>query len=329
MIAAQVMGSAAVDVWERQKVHLERPCCWRGHAAETRKRSAPGRQSPCQARRSCPQLQAGHTSSLNTEYGGPGCTAASCQAVPVICSGKMDAHAIQFGAQPVMARCAILQNNHRGSAQVSRGGSLVGCSNTPDGWLMGDRCAAPTGAEQEATTGARQRVMLWHRVQGRHLPDVSPCSSKSVLAPVAWRATPLVVGDSVLRVLRALPVSPVLRRLENPEKSCSMARASQQAHCSLRVSPGAAPIGGTRTMLRQGNSLSARQDVALQVYQVLHRLGPRRFHQERLEHSPRSIAGPRGTSCWQGCRTRPIRCSSSNRVPQQQAMTAGATLQNS
>ena len=63
---------------------------------------------------------------------------------------------------------------------------------------------------------------------GRHLPVVSPCSSKSVLPPVVWRATALVVGDSVLRVLRALPVSPVLRRLENPDKSCSMARTSQQ-----------------------------------------------------------------------------------------------------
>ena len=90
-----------------------------------------------------------------------------------------------------------------------------------------------------------------------------------MLAPVAWRATPLVVGDSVLRVVRALPVSPVLRRLEKPDKSCIIARTSQQTHCSLWVSPWAAPTGEQRTVLQQENGKPAGQDVALPVCQVL------------------------------------------------------------
>ena len=90
-----------------------------------------------------------------------------------------------------------------------------------------------------------------------------------MLAPVVWRATPLVVGDSVLRVLRALPVSPVLRRLENPDKSCITARASQQKDCGRQVFPCAALTGGKITVLQQGDSKSALKDVALPMYQVL------------------------------------------------------------
>ena len=266
MAAAQGLGSAAVGVWKRQRCtssdHAAGGVAWRRLKSVARL----GPKVPAGRDGHAPNCRQSTCAALN-ECECSGCTAVSCQAVHTAYYSKlhvcMQIHShLRQGVQPSKQR--ITTKDVRDRCEVAA------THQVGDSWERGV-LHAPTGAGQDVTTSARQEVASAFSIWCRRLPDVSPCSSKSVLVPVAWRATPLVVGDSVLRVVRALPVSPVLRRLENPDKSCITAKTSQQTDCSLWVSPHAAPTGDLRTVLQEDNGKSAGQDVALPLVCQLQR----------------------------------------------------------